>query len=207
MWASSPTMGPYLCEGPDPAGVPDHGPSPSTVKGSRTMSAHRRRATHVMDAAGGRGCDIVLEPFTVLRGRTVIGDLPDRALTEIRDSMVGDRGHIVHSWLDGVEFGPRSAWAFSKLRPGTRNRRGRSHRQLAELVRSSVGRGSKAHVSYLGDTTVVRRSHRARLDNRQLRWGREETDRDRGGGLHRRDTMLRARCASVAGRGPEPARW
>jgi bifunctional UDP-N-acetylglucosamine pyrophosphorylase/glucosamine-1-phosphate N-acetyltransferase len=103
------------------------------------------------------GCDSVLEPFTVLRGRTVIGDACRIGpFTEIRDSTVGDEAHIVHSWLDGVEFGPRSdCGPYSKLRPGTRVAEGVHIGSFAELVRSSVGRGSKVpHVSYLGDTTV-----------------------------------------------------
>ena len=87
------------------------------------------------------GQDTVLEPFTVLRGRTRIGrDCRIGPFVEIRDAEVGD----------GSDCGP-----FSKLRPGTTVGEEVHIGSFAELVRSQVGRGSKVpHVSYLGDTTV-----------------------------------------------------
>jgi bifunctional UDP-N-acetylglucosamine pyrophosphorylase / glucosamine-1-phosphate N-acetyltransferase len=87
------------------------------------------------------GEDTVLEPFTVLRGRTRIGrDCRVGPFVEIRDSSLGD----------GSDCGP-----FSKLRPGTEVAEGVHVGSFAELVRSRVGRGSKVpHVSYLGDATV-----------------------------------------------------
>jgi bifunctional UDP-N-acetylglucosamine pyrophosphorylase/glucosamine-1-phosphate N-acetyltransferase len=87
------------------------------------------------------GQDTVLEPFTVLRGRTRIGrDCRIGPFVEIRDAEVGD----------GSDCGP-----FSKLRPGTTVAEEVHIGSFAELVRSHVGRGSKVpHVSYLGDTTV-----------------------------------------------------
>ena len=87
------------------------------------------------------GQDTVLEPFTVLRGRTRIGsDCRIGPFVEIRDAEVGD----------GSDCGP-----FSRLRPGTSVGEDVHIGSFAELVRSRVGRGSKVpHVSYLGDTTV-----------------------------------------------------
>jgi bifunctional UDP-N-acetylglucosamine pyrophosphorylase/glucosamine-1-phosphate N-acetyltransferase len=87
------------------------------------------------------GEDTVLEPFTVLRGRTRIGrDCRVGPFVEIRDSSLGD----------GSDCGP-----FSKFRPGTEVAEGVHVGSFAELVRSRVGRGSKVpHVSYLGDATV-----------------------------------------------------
>jgi bifunctional UDP-N-acetylglucosamine pyrophosphorylase/glucosamine-1-phosphate N-acetyltransferase len=87
------------------------------------------------------GQDTVLEPFTVLRGRTRIGrDCRIGPFVEIRDAEVGD----------GSDCGP-----FSKLRPGTTIAEQVHVGSFAELVRSHVGRGSKVpHVSYLGDATV-----------------------------------------------------
>src|SRR5204863_3880153 len=87
------------------------------------------------------GQDTVLEPFTVLRGRTRIGrDCRIGPFVEIRDAQVGD----------GSDCGP-----FSKLRPGTTVGEGVHIGSFAELVRSRIGRGSKVpHVSYLGDATV-----------------------------------------------------
>jgi len=76
--------------------------------------------------------------------------------SDIRDSTVGDRARIEHSWLDSVEFGSDSdCGPFSKLRPGTRIDSGVHVGSFAEIVRSSVGSGSKVpHLSYLGDATV-----------------------------------------------------
>jgi bifunctional UDP-N-acetylglucosamine pyrophosphorylase/glucosamine-1-phosphate N-acetyltransferase len=94
-----------------------------------------------VDVAVEVGQDTVLEPFTVLRGRTRIGrDCRIGPFVEIRDAEVGD----------GSDCGP-----FSKLRPGTTVAEEVHIGSFAELVRSHVGRGSKVpHVSYLGDTTV-----------------------------------------------------
>ena len=103
------------------------------------------------------GCDTVLEPFTILRGDTVIGeDCHIGPFTEISDSRVGDGARITHSWLDGAELGAGSdCGPFAKLRPGTRVADHVHIGSFAELVRSSVGRGSVVpHVSYLGDATV-----------------------------------------------------
>jgi bifunctional UDP-N-acetylglucosamine pyrophosphorylase/glucosamine-1-phosphate N-acetyltransferase len=87
------------------------------------------------------GQDTVLEPFTVLRGRTRIGrDCRIGPFVEIRDADVGD----------GSDCGP-----FSKLRPGTTIAEEVHIGSFAEVVRSRIGRGSKVpHVSYLGDATV-----------------------------------------------------
>lgn len=103
------------------------------------------------------GRDTVIEPSTLLRGRTVIGErCRIGPFAEIKDSVVGDEAHIDHSWLDEVEFGPGSdCGPYVKLRPGTRVAGGVHIGSFAEIVRSSVGRGTKiGHVSYLGDATV-----------------------------------------------------
>jgi bifunctional UDP-N-acetylglucosamine pyrophosphorylase / glucosamine-1-phosphate N-acetyltransferase len=114
-------------------------------------------ASTFVDVGVKVGQDSVLEPFTVLRGATVVGEgcrIGPQA--DIRDSRVGDRARIEHSWLDSVEFGADSdCGPFSKLRPGTRIGEGVHVGSFVEMVRSSVGKGSKVpHVSYLGDTTV-----------------------------------------------------
>jgi bifunctional UDP-N-acetylglucosamine pyrophosphorylase/glucosamine-1-phosphate N-acetyltransferase len=114
-------------------------------------------ATTYVDVGVRVGMDTVLEPGTVLRGATVVGDgCRIGPFTEIRDSVVGDGARVEHSWLDGAELGAGSdCGPFSKLRPGTRVADGVHIGTFAELVRSSVGRGSAVpHVSYLGDTTV-----------------------------------------------------
>ena len=114
-------------------------------------------ASTFVDVGVRVGCDTVLEPFTMLRGRTVVGqDCRVGPFVEINDSVLGDRVRVVQSWLDGAELGMGSdCGPFAKLRPGTRVAEAVHIGSFAELVRSRVGRGSKVpHVSYLGDTTV-----------------------------------------------------
>jgi bifunctional UDP-N-acetylglucosamine pyrophosphorylase/glucosamine-1-phosphate N-acetyltransferase len=103
------------------------------------------------------GADTVLEPFTMLRGETVIGEnCRIGPSSDIRDSHIGDRSRIEHSWLDGVEFGSDSdCGPFVKLRQGTRVASNVHIGSFAELTRTSVDSGSAVpHMSYLGDTTI-----------------------------------------------------
>jgi bifunctional UDP-N-acetylglucosamine pyrophosphorylase/glucosamine-1-phosphate N-acetyltransferase len=114
-------------------------------------------ASTFVDVGVRVGQDTVLEPFTLLRGNTEVGEESRIGPhTEIRDSRIGDRSRIEHSWLDSVEFGSDSdCGPFSKLRPGTRIADGVHVGSFAEIVRSSVGSRSKVpHFSYLGDSTV-----------------------------------------------------
>lgn len=98
-------------------------------------------ATTWVDATVTVGQDSVLEPFTVLRGKTSIG-------VECR---VGP-----HVYIEDARLGDRSdCGPFAKLRPGTEVAEDVHIGSFAELVRSRVGRGSKVpHVSYLGDTDL-----------------------------------------------------
>ncbi|MGH7921196.1 MAG: bifunctional UDP-N-acetylglucosamine diphosphorylase/glucosamine-1-phosphate N-acetyltransferase GlmU [Candidatus Dormibacteraceae bacterium] len=106
------------------------------------------------------GQDTVLEPGTLLRGRTTVGaGCHLGPFTEIADATIGDRVTITHSWVQGAIVGDGSdCGPFAKLRPGTEISAGVHVGSFAELVRTSVGRGSAVpHVSYLGDTTVGER--------------------------------------------------
>jgi bifunctional UDP-N-acetylglucosamine pyrophosphorylase/glucosamine-1-phosphate N-acetyltransferase len=114
-------------------------------------------ASTFVDVGVRVGQDTVLEPFTLLRGSTEVGEGGRIGPhTEIRDSRIGDRARIEHSWLNSVEFGSDSdCGPYSKLRPGTRIASGVHVGSFVEIVRSSVGSGSKVpHVSYLGDASV-----------------------------------------------------
>ena len=94
-----------------------------------------------IDATVEIGQDTVVEPFTVLKGRTTVG----------ADCRVGPHVHIEDARLgDRSDCGP-----FAKLRPGTEIAEDVHVGSFAELVRTKVGRGSKVpHVSYLGDTDL-----------------------------------------------------
>jgi bifunctional UDP-N-acetylglucosamine pyrophosphorylase / glucosamine-1-phosphate N-acetyltransferase len=114
-------------------------------------------ATTFVDVGVRIGRDTVLEPFTILRGKTAVGeDCRIGPFTEINDSTIGDGVRVEHSWLDGAELAAGcDCGPFARLRPGTRVAEGVHIGSFAELVRSSVGRGSRVpHVSYLGDTTL-----------------------------------------------------
>jgi bifunctional UDP-N-acetylglucosamine pyrophosphorylase/glucosamine-1-phosphate N-acetyltransferase len=93
------------------------------------------------DATVTIGQDTVIEPFTVLKGRTSIGsDCRIGPHVHIEDARVGNRS----------DCGP-----FAKLRPGTEVADDVHIGSFVELVRTKVGRGSKVpHVSYLGDTDL-----------------------------------------------------
>lgn len=94
-----------------------------------------------IDATVTIGQDTVIEPFTVLKGHTVIGaDCRIGPHVHIEDARIGDRS----------DCGP-----FARLRPGTEIAEDVHVGSFAELVRTKVGRGSKVpHVSYLGDTDL-----------------------------------------------------
>jgi len=94
-----------------------------------------------IDAAVTIGQDTVIEPFTVLKGNTVIG----------ADCHVGP-----HVYIEDAKLGDRSdCGPFAKLRPGTEVEEDVHIGSFAELVRTRVGRGSRVpHVSYLGDTDL-----------------------------------------------------
>jgi bifunctional UDP-N-acetylglucosamine pyrophosphorylase/glucosamine-1-phosphate N-acetyltransferase len=94
-----------------------------------------------IDATVSIGQDTVIEPFTVIKGHTVIGaDCRIGPHVHIEDARIGDRS----------DCGP-----FAKVRPGTEIAEDVHVGSFAELVRTRVGRGSKVpHVSYLGDTDL-----------------------------------------------------
>jgi bifunctional UDP-N-acetylglucosamine pyrophosphorylase / glucosamine-1-phosphate N-acetyltransferase len=98
-------------------------------------------ASTFIDAGVEIGQDTVVEPFSVIKGRSVIGaECRIGPHVHIEDARIGDRS----------DCGP-----FAKLRPGTVVGEDVHVGSFAELVRTRVGRGSKVpHVSYLGDTTL-----------------------------------------------------
>jgi len=97
--------------------------------------------TTFIDATVAIGQDTTIEPFSVIKGKTVIGqECRIGPHVHIEDARIGDRS----------DCGP-----FAKLRPGTEIADDVHVGSFAELVRTRVGRGSKVpHVSYLGDTDL-----------------------------------------------------
>src|SRR5439155_12811416 len=114
-------------------------------------------ATTYIDAGVEIGQDARIEPWTVLKGSTVIG----------QDAVIGPNAHVIDSGI-----GPRSlVWAsiveesevaedveigpYSHLRPGCRIGPRCRIGNFAELKKSQVGAGTQQHhFSYLGDAEV-----------------------------------------------------
>jgi len=98
-------------------------------------------ASTFIDGTVRIGQDTVIEPFTILKGKTSIGS----------DSHIGPHVHIEDARIgDRSDCGP-----FARLRPGTEVADDVHIGSFAELVRTRVGRGSRVpHVSYLGDTDL-----------------------------------------------------
>ncbi len=97
--------------------------------------------TTFIDATVTIGQDTTIEPFTVIRGNTEIG----------QECRIGP-----HVYMEDAKIGDRSdCGPFARLRPGTEVADDVHIGSFAELVRTKVGRGSAVpHVSYLGDTDL-----------------------------------------------------
>jgi bifunctional UDP-N-acetylglucosamine pyrophosphorylase/glucosamine-1-phosphate N-acetyltransferase len=97
--------------------------------------------TTFIDAAVTIGQDTTIEPFSIIKGDTQIG----------QECRIGP-----HVYIEDAKIGDRSdCGPFAKLRPGTQIAEDVHIGSFAELVRSKVGRGSAVpHVSYLGDTDL-----------------------------------------------------
>ncbi len=94
-----------------------------------------------IDANVSIGQDTVVEPFSIIKGKTEIGsECRIGPHVHIEDARIGDRS----------DCGP-----FAKLRPGTVIAEDVHIGSFAELVRTKVGKNSRVpHVSYLGDTDL-----------------------------------------------------
>ena len=111
----------------------------------------------IIDADVEIGAETVIEPFSVLRGATRIGERctigPGATISGavIGDEAVVLRSHLVDCELHaGASVGP-----FAYLRPGTVLRERAKAGTFVELKNSDIGAGTKVpHLSYLGDADV-----------------------------------------------------
>ena len=107
------------------------------------------------DAEIGR--DTVLQPGTMIEGKTVIGDGcivgPN---SQIVDSVIGDRTTIHSSVVLQSEIGSNTAIGpFAHIRPETNLGDSVRIGNFVEVKKSTFGDGSKAaHLSYIGDANV-----------------------------------------------------
>lgn len=116
--------------------------------------------TCVLEAGVEIGEDTVIEPYTILRGRTRIGaGCRIGPHADIGDADIGDGCTVQHSWLRECRMGADSdCGPYSKLRAGTELGERVHVGSFAELVRTKVGADSKVpHFSYLGDAVIGER--------------------------------------------------
>ena len=103
------------------------------------------------------GQDTVIQPFSFLEGKTTIGS----------ECVLGPHVHLIDMEVgsqvtmenvvaeesvieDRAGLGP-----FSRIRPGTRIKKGAKAGSYVELKKTEVGEGSKVpHLSYIGDTVI-----------------------------------------------------
>lgn len=103
------------------------------------------------------GPDTVINPYTIIRGNTVVGECcvigPGVSLV---DTKVGDDVAIRNSIVEEGEVGDGSTVGpFAYLRPGTRLDKNVKVGDFVEIKKSSIGSGSKVpHLSYVGDAVV-----------------------------------------------------
>ena len=107
------------------------------------------------DAEIGR--DTVLQPGTMIEGKTVIGDgCTIGPNSQIVDSVIGDRTTIHSSVVLQSEIGSNTAIGpFAHIRPETNLGDSVRIGNFVEVKKSTFGDGSKAaHLSYIGDANV-----------------------------------------------------
>lgn len=117
-----------------------------------------RPETCVIDPEVEVGADTIIEPFTQLLGKTLIGsDCRIRSFSVISDSQIADGvlvrpGCIIHrsQIASHAVLGP-----YSHLRPESEIGEGAHVGNFVETKKTRLGRGSKAnHLSYLGDSEI-----------------------------------------------------
>jgi len=113
--------------------------------------------TTFIDADVVIGQDTRIEPWTILSGRTTIGE--DAVIgpgSRVHDSQVGDRCRVWGSWIESAEVGADArVGPMSHLRPGSVVGPGTEIGNYAEVKNSRLGgRVRQHHFSYLGDAQV-----------------------------------------------------
>ena len=101
--------------------------------------------------------DAVIEPGTVLRGETRIGEgATIGPHTTILSSEVGARSTVLRSHLDQARVGDEcSVGPFTYLRPGAHLANGAKAGAYVEIKNSEIGEGAKVpHLAYVGDADV-----------------------------------------------------
>jgi bifunctional UDP-N-acetylglucosamine pyrophosphorylase / glucosamine-1-phosphate N-acetyltransferase len=110
-----------------------------------------------IDADVEIGPDAVIEPGTVLRGSTAIGERAQIGPhTTILSSQVGAASSVLRSHLDSAQVGANcSVGPFAYLRPGANLADGSKAGTFVEIKNSNIGEDAKVpHLAYIGDAEV-----------------------------------------------------
>jgi len=114
-------------------------------------------STHV-DADVEIGQDTVLQPFTILRGKTKIGkQCRVGPFCYLEDAQIGNECEVRSSQLVDCRILEKcSIGPFSNIRPGSVIGPRAKVGDFCEIKNSHVGFGSKVpHLSYIGDTDIM----------------------------------------------------
>lgn len=101
--------------------------------------------------------DVVLEPFTQLKGKTRVAEDAILGPQTVLEDCVCETGcQVTHTVAKNALIGPRCVVGpFAYLRPGTVLAEGVKIGDFVEVKNSRIGQGSKVpHLSYIGDSEV-----------------------------------------------------
>lgn len=110
-----------------------------------------------IDSEVNIGKDTVILPFTMIEGKTIIGEHCEVGPgTRINSSVVGNDVSIESSRIKEAQIGDKCVIGpYAYLRPGTVLHNNVKVGDFAEIKKSIIGEGSKVpHLSYVGDATV-----------------------------------------------------
>ncbi len=114
-------------------------------------------ASTFIDPAAVIGADTVIEPFTTIRGASVIGENCEIGPnSELRNCRIGDNTRFWRSTAVDAEIGSDcNIGPYAYLRPGTQLASKVKVGDFVEVKNSNVGEGTKIpHLTYIGDSDI-----------------------------------------------------
>jgi len=114
-------------------------------------------ASTFIDASVTIGRDTIIYPWTLLEGKTVIGeDCVIGPQTRIKDSVIGEGTEVIQAFVVESQIGKHNTIGpYTYLRPGTNTGDAVKIGGFVEVKKSMIGDHSKVpHLSYVGDATI-----------------------------------------------------
>jgi bifunctional UDP-N-acetylglucosamine pyrophosphorylase/glucosamine-1-phosphate N-acetyltransferase len=115
-------------------------------------------ASTFIDATVAIGRDTVIYPYTIITGKTVIGEnCTIGPFTQVRSSKVEDCAVVENSVIVDCHVGLNAkVGPYAYLRPGATLHTGAKAGTFVEIKKSIIGENSKVpHLSYVGDTIIA----------------------------------------------------